>query len=315
MPLNLRPLIPPDVGSRYCGWTRFSSLAMPGTAHLQVGQPVFIYADAENVDSYYLVCGAKFLHVANPRRSIVALLSLAMLFSPLFAAGSQAKSSKKVNLTVFGAASLIDVLPKLSNAFRVKNPDIKFTFSFAGSSTLAQQIIAGAPADLFFSAGPAPMESVRIASGLNGLPRNFASNSLVMVVPKGNPAAISALTDLTKPGVKFVLCAPQVPCGSASAKVLALAKIDAQPVSLENDVKSVLTKVALGEADAGLVYRTDRSSGVTVIEFPESREAINKYPVALVSGSKKNVAARAFINFVLSKAGQAILAKAGFGRP
>lgn len=251
----------------------------------------------------------------NLRRSIIAPLSLAVLCSLLLVPQAQAKSPKKVNLTVFGAASLTDVLPRLSNAFRVKNPGIKFTFSFAGSSTLAQQIIAGAPADLFFSAGPAPMESVRSAAGLNGQPRNFASNSLVLVVPRGNPAAISTLTDLAKPGVKFLLCAPQVPCGSASVKVLALAKIDAQPVSLENDVRSVLTKVALGEADAGLVYRTDKTSEVTSIEFPESKEAINEYPVALIKGSGRAAAARAFMNFVLSHAGQAILQKAGFGKP
>lgn len=251
----------------------------------------------------------------NLRRSIVALVSLALLSAPLITLDAQAKSSKKVNLTVFGAASLTEVLPKLGKAFQAKNPGVRFTFSFAGSPTLAQQIIAGAPADLFFAAGPAPMASLSRAADLDGQARNFTSNSLVLVVARGNPAGISTLADLTKPGVKFLLCAPQVPCGSASAKVLALAKIVAQPVSLENDVKSVLTKVALGEADAGLVYRTDKSSDVTPIDFPESQYAINEYPVAVVKGSKKAIAAHAFMNFVLSKAGQAILQKAGFGKP
>jgi len=251
----------------------------------------------------------------NSRRSVTALVSVTLVGTMIFAAGAQGKTVKKSTLTVFGAASLSQVLPELGKAFKAKYPGLKFTFSFAGSSTLAAQIVAGAPADLFFAAGPAPMAVVRNANSLNGSPRNFASNSLVLVVSKVNPAGISALADLAKPGVKFVICAPQVPCGSASAKVLALAKISAQPVSLENDVKSVLTKISLGEADAGLVYRTDKSSGVTQIEFPESQKAINKYPVAIIAGSKEAKISRAFIDFVLSPPGQAILQKIGFGRP
>lgn len=279
------------------------------------GREFATYATTEIIASFFLVCGARFLFMPILRRSMVFSVSLVLLTCSFYLPYAQAKNPKKVNLTIFGAASLTEVLPQLATGFRVKNPGVKFTFSFAGSSTLAQQIIAGAPADLFFAAGPAPMATLNIANDLVGQARNFASNSLVIVVPRGNPAGISNLADLAKPGVKFLLCAPQVPCGNASAKVLALAKITAQPVSLENDVKSVLTKVALGEADAGLVYRTDKSNEVTAIDFPESLGAINEYPVAVVNGSKKTMNARAFMNFVLGRAGQAILQKAGFGRP
>lgn len=251
----------------------------------------------------------------NLRRSIAVLASLTVLSSSILIGTAEAKSPKKTNLTIFGAASLTKVLPELSQAFRQKNKSVSFTFSFAGSSTLAQQIISGANADLFFAAGPAPMDILASARLLDGKPANFTSNSLVMVVPNGNPAKLATLSDLAKPGVKFLICAPQVPCGSASAKILNLANITAQPASLESDVKSVLTKVALGEADAGLVYRTDVTSQVTAIEIPESASAINHYPAAVIKGSKSLTVGRAFLKFVLSKPGQAILTKSGFGRP
>jgi molybdate transport system substrate-binding protein len=227
----------------------------------------------------------------------------------------QVASQLKADLTVFGAASLTSVLPKLGEAFQKANPGVKFAFNFAGSSTLAQQIIAGAPADLFFSAGPAPMASLGSAGDINGPASKFTSNSLVIAVPRGNPARIFSLADLGRTGVKFLICAPQVPCGNAAAKVLSLAKIVAQPVSLENDVKSVLMKVAANEADAGLVYRTDITSDVIGIDFPESSSATNEYPAAVIHGTHYSASARAFLNFVLSPAGQAILKKDGFGTP
>jgi len=224
------------------------------------------------------------------------------------------KSALQGNLTILAAASLTKVLPELSDAFKMANPGVSFTYSFAGSSTLAQQILAGAPADLFFAAGPGPMETVRAGAMLAGQTSNFTSNSLVIAVPKGNPAKVFSLSDLAKPGIKLVLCAIQVPCGTASAKVLALAQVKAQPVSLESDVKSVVSKVAMGEADAGLIYRTDLTSEISAIDFPESESAMNAYPVGVVKGSKATSAARSFIRFVLSANGQAILKRAGFGK-
>lgn len=249
------------------------------------------------------------------RKPTVVVLSLALATAAFFAIRSEANGSHRGNLNVFAAASLTKVLPQLATAFQAKNPDVKFTYSFAGSSTLAEQINAGAPADLFFSAGPAPMTTVRNDGQIDGQAQNFSSNSLVIAVAQGNPLHISTLADLAKPGVKFLLCAPQVPCGDASAKVLAAAKVTAHPVSLENDVKSVLNKVLLGEADAGLVYRTDITNQVTAVDFPQSRAATNEYSMATIKGSRAASTAHAFMDFVLSGAGQAVLSKIGFGKP
>jgi molybdate transport system substrate-binding protein len=220
----------------------------------------------------------------------------------------------KANLNVFGAASLTAVLPKLAKAFHALHPNVRFRFSFAGSSLLAQQITAGAPADLFFSAGQTPMGIVGTAGDVDGRASNFTSNSLVIAVPPGNPANISELASLARPGVTFIICAPQVPCGSAAARVLSLSKIVAQPVSLENDVKMVLSRVAMHEVDAGLVYRTDITKDVMSIDFPEAKSAVNEYPAAVIKGSRSAISAHAFVNFVLSQAGQTILHKAGFGK-
>jgi molybdate transport system substrate-binding protein len=220
----------------------------------------------------------------------------------------------KGDLNVFGAASLTDVLPKLAKSFHALHPKVRFIFSFAGSSLLAQQIIAGAPADLFFSAGQTPMGMVGTAGDVDARAINFTSNSLVIAVSPGNPANILDLGSLARPGVTFIICAPQVPCGSAAAKVLSLSKITAQPVSLENDVKMVLSRVAMHEVDAGLVYRTDITKDVMSIDFPEAKSAVNEYPAAVIKGSRSTISAHAFINFVLSQAGQTILHKAGFGK-
>lgn len=249
------------------------------------------------------------------RKTTVIAASLVLVTGSALAISSGMNGSKRGNLSVFAAASLTKVLPELATAFQAKNPKVAFTYSFAGSSTLAEQINAGAPADLFFSAGPAPMATVRNDGQIDGAAQNFSSNSLVIAVAPGNPLRISTLADLAKPGIKFLLCAPQVPCGDASAKVLAAAKVMAKPVSLENDVKSVLNKVILGEADAGLVYRTDITNQVTAVDFAESRAVTNEYSMATIKGSRAASTAHAFMDFVLSGAGQTILSKVGFGKP
>ncbi|HUW77554.1 MAG TPA: molybdate ABC transporter substrate-binding protein [Candidatus Nanopelagicaceae bacterium] len=255
----------------------------------------------------------------NSRRSrliillSVVLIAVALIGLVLRPRTSPSATNQNTNLTIFGAASLTAVLPELGSAFHSLHPKAHFTFSFAGSSTLAQQIISGAPADLFFAAGPDPMATVRTAHEIVGRSENFTSNSLVIAVPRANPAAILGLNDFDRKGITYLICAKEVPCGTAAAKVLALARISAKPVSLENDVKSVLTKVSLGEVDAGLVYRTDITGDVLGIEFPEASAAINKYPVAVIKGSEQPGLAHEFINFVLSAKGQAILQEAGFG--
>ena len=229
-------------------------------------------------------------------------------------AGSSAKPAGTI--TVFAAASLKATFTELARTFETENPGTTVTLSFAGSSDLASQINQGAPADVFASADTANMKKMQDAGLADGTPRNFATNTLAIAVPPGNPAGISALKDLARPGVKLVVCARQVPCGAAAAKVAGAAGIALAPVSEENAVTDVLGKVTSGEADAGLVYGTDvKAAGAKVdgIEFPESQGAVNTYPIAGVASGRNTATAQAFIGLVTGAEGQKILAAAGFG--
>lgn len=221
-------------------------------------------------------------------------------------------------LTVFAAASLTEAFTALGKTFEGSHPGVRVRFNFGGSSTLAQQITQGAPADVFASANPATMRTVTDAGDAAGPPRVFARNRLVIAVPKDNPGKVSGVRDLSAPGLKVVLCAVQVPCGSAAKTALDAAGVRVRPVSRERDVKAVLTKVGLGEADAGLVYRTDAEAAggeVTGIEFPEAAEAVNDYPIAEVAKAPAGALAEDFIGLVLGARGRAVLAEAGFEAP
>ncbi len=222
------------------------------------------------------------------------------------------------NVTVFAAASLTESFKTIGKAFEAANPGSKVTFNFAGSSALATQINQGAPADIFASAAPANMKTVTDAGGADGTPAIFVKNQLVIAVPKGNPKAIKGLADLTKPGLKVALCAEQVPCGAAAKKALDAAKVSLTPVTLEQDVKQALSKVKLGEVDAALVYRTDAKAAtadVEGIEFPESAQAINDYPIVLLKNAPNKTAAQAFLTYIQSDKGIAVLTAAGFQKP
>jgi molybdate transport system substrate-binding protein len=217
-------------------------------------------------------------------------------------------------VTVFAAASLTESFTTIGKDFEAANPGSKVTFNFAGSSALATQINQGAPADVFASAAPANMKTV----GADGTPVTFVRNQLVIAVPKGNPEGVTGLADLTKAGVKVALCAEQVPCGAATKKALDVAGVKLTPVTLERDVKAALSKVTLGEVDAALVYRTDaRAAGSDVdgVEFPESAGAINDYPIAVLSDAPNKAGARAFVAYVMSDQGRAVLDRAGFQAP
>ena len=222
------------------------------------------------------------------------------------------------SITVFAAASLTESFNQIGKDFEAANPGAKVTFSFAGSSALATQINNGAPADVFASASPTNMKTVTDAGGADGTPTVFVRNQLVIAVPKGNPKNIKGLSDLTSSSVKVALCAEQVPCGAAAKTALAAANVTITPVTLEQDVKAALSKVKLGEVDAALVYRTDArssSSDVDGIEFPESAKAINDYPIAVLSKSANKPAAQAFVAYVLSDKGIAVLTNVGFQKP
>jgi len=221
-------------------------------------------------------------------------------------------------VTVFAAASLTGSFTTIGKDFEAANPGAKVTFSFAGSSALANQINQGAPADVFASAAPANMKTVTDAGNGTGTPTTFTKNQLVIAVPKGNAKGITSLKDLENRAVKVALCAEQVPCGAAAKKVLTTAGVKVTPVTLEQDVKAALSKVKLGEVDAALVYRTDAkaaASDVDGIEFPESSTAINEYPIVAVKNAPNRAGADAFIAYVLSDKGQTVLSAAGFQAP
>lgn len=221
-------------------------------------------------------------------------------------------------LTVFAAASLTGTFTELGKTFESSHPGVRVRFDFGGSSTLAQQITQGAPADVFAAASLATMKTVTDAGDASGRPRVFTRNRLVIAIPKDNPGKVAKVGDLSGPGLKVVLCAVQVPCGAAAKTALDAAGARVEPVSREKDVKAVLTKVGLGEADAGLVYRTDvKAAGgrVTGIEFPEAAKAINDYPIVEVAKAPDSALAKEFIRLVVGEQGRTVLGRAGFEAP
>ncbi|ANJ28236.1 molybdate ABC transporter substrate-binding protein [Agromyces aureus] len=227
------------------------------------------------------------------------------------------------DVTVLAAASLTEAFDDLAAQFEEANPDVTITVSYGGSGALATQIIEGAPADVFASAAEPPMQQV-VDAGLATGPVVFATNTLELVVPAGNPAGVTGLDDLANPDLRIALCDESVPCGAASAKLLANEGITAAPDTLESDVKAVLTKVSLGEVDAALVYRTDvKAAGDDVegIEVPAAADVVNRYPIAAITDPSSDAdeaqvaAAAAFVEFVTGDAGRKTLDTYGFGTP
>ncbi|MFE7750897.1 molybdate ABC transporter substrate-binding protein [Streptomyces sp. NPDC057428] len=233
---------------------------------------------------------------------------------------SASNASQKLSgtVTVFAAASLKESFTTLGADFEKAHPGTKVTFSFGGSDSLAASITGGAPTDVFAAASPRTMAVVSDAGGVSGTPTTFVRNQLEIATRPGNPDAIGSLEDLTDPKLKVVLCDRTVPCGAAAQKALDGSKLKLTPVSYEQDVKGALTKVVLKEADAAVVYKTDvRAAGDKVggVEFPESADAVNDYPIALLKDAPNAAAAKAFIDYVQSAAGQKVLTSAGFLKP
>jgi molybdate transport system substrate-binding protein len=221
-------------------------------------------------------------------------------------------------VTVLAASSLTESFTTIGRGFEAAHPGTTVTFSFAGSTQLATQITAGAPADVFAAAAPAAMTTVVDAGDVAGTPQVFVRNQLLIAVAKGNPENIGGLADLTRPDLKVALCAEQVPCGAAAKAALAAGGTKLTPVTLEQDVKAALSKVRLGEVDAALVYRTDAKAAVADVdgvEFPESAGAINDYPIAVLTTAPNPVAAEAFVAYVRSAAASTVLVGAGFQKP
>jgi len=250
-----------------------------------------------------------------------ALLGLALAATAIAGCGdvdNGASSGGGKTVTVFAAASLTETFTALGTTFERSHPGVRVRFNFGGSSGLAQQITQGAPVDVFASASPATMKTVTDADLADDRPQTFARNRLQIAVPAANPGKVATLQDLADPDLKVVLCAEQVPCGAAAKKALAAAKVTVKPASLERDVKSALNKVTLGEADAALVYRTDvKAAGAKVIgiDFPESAQAINDYPIVTLSKAPQPGLAKQFLQLVLSAQGRDVLTAAGFDAP
>ncbi|MFW6724461.1 molybdate ABC transporter substrate-binding protein [Streptomyces sp. MAR4 CNY-716] len=221
-------------------------------------------------------------------------------------------------ITVFAAASLTESFEELGAQFERDHPGTKVTFSFGGSDALAASITGGAPADVFASASPTTMDVVTDAGAAAGTPETFVRNRLEIATLPGNPDGVASLKDLTDPGLKVVLCDEAVPCGSAAQKALDAGSLKLTPVSYEEDVKSALNKVVLKEADAAVVYRTDvQAAGGKVegVDFPESADAVNDYPITLLRDAPNTAAAEAFVELVRSAQGQKVLTGAGFLKP
>lgn len=259
--------------------------------------------------------------VAGAALAVTALFAVAGCGGGDGGSGTAAQPSGQAQggtLTVFAAASLTGTFGDLEKKFEAANPGTDVVLNLAGSSALAQQINQGAPADVFASADQNNMTKVTDAGNAQGQPEVFATNTLQIAVAPQNPKRIASLQDLTKPELRTVVCAPQVPCGSATEKVEQAAGVDIRPVSEEQDVKSVLQKVTTGNADAGLVYRTDvTASGGQAqgVDIPQASQAVNEYPIVVLKNTRNAELAQKWVQFVNGDEGRQVLGAAGFGAP
>jgi len=230
-------------------------------------------------------------------------------------ASTSAASELEGGVTVFAAASLTDVFTEAADAFEKANPGVTVTLNFGASSALREQILAGAPADVFASADTSNMDQLVGGQKVEGQPDVFAHNAMEIAVPEGNPGDVTGLDDFGNADKLIGLCAAEVPCGKLGREVLGNAGVIPAQDTDEPDVRSLLTKVSAGDLDAGIVYATDvKASADTVegVEIPDADNATTDYPVGVVAGSSNQEVAAAFVAFLLSDDGQEILTTAGF---
>lgn len=249
-------------------------------------------------------------------RSAAAAAAIALTAAACGSGGSaEDPAAAPVTLHVFAAASLQEPFEELGEQFESEHEDVTVEFSFAGSSTLVEQIQQGAPADVFASADTKNMDKLTDAGLEEADPVDFTTNTLRIAVPAGNPAGVTDLASLTG-DLNLVVCAPEVPCGAATETVEEAAGLEFAPVSEEQSVTDVLNKVTSGEADAGLVYVTDvekAGDAVEGIDFPEAQQAVNTYPITTVDGSANPQLGQEFVDLVTGEEGQKVLAGYGFG--
>lgn len=249
------------------------------------------------------------------RRSFFIFIALALL--PVVATPAQAslKRNSTSTLTIFAASSLGQTFTAIGKAFEAKNKGVSVQFSFLASSTLATQLNAGAPADVFASASVSDMAAVRSLVPDTTI---FTANRVVLATPRENNFHINKIIDLNKRGLKWIECAPIVPCGAAAVAALASeGRITSKPVSLEPKVSSVVAKLVNGEVDAAIIYHSDYVANKGIlkeIRFKSTQAASTKYPIGVVKTSSQPVLAKLFVEMVLSPYGRKILAEAGFIR-
>ncbi len=259
------------------------------------------------------------LHRSGFKKLIPKLIMLAIALASCAPA-----AASKQELVVFAAASLTDAFGEIGTSFEAAHPGAEVLFNFAGSSSLVTQLTEGAPADVFASANEKQMQVAVDAGRIAGDPALFLTNRLTIIVPADNPAGLQSPQDLADPGLRLVLAAPGVPVRDYSEQSIALLgdqsfqeAVYANVASEEPDVRQVATKVALGEADAGIVYTSDVTPDIAdqvlQIPIPDEQNVVARYPIAVVEDAPEEVLARQFVDFVLSPEGQSILQKWGFG--
>ena len=252
-------------------------------------------------------------------RAQLLLVALAVLALPACATDTAAGNDEPPKrLTVSAAASLRYVFATLGEQFEDAHPGVDVAFNPGPSSSLAEQVMRGAPVDRFAAADADTMQRVVEAGRAGGEPQLFARNVLQIAVPRDNPGRVTGIADFARRDLIIGLCAEQVPCGRAAARALAAAGVAAQPDTREQDVTALLTKVQLGEVDAGLVYRTDilaAGERVRGMEFSQAAAAVNDYLIVPVRESSSRAEAAAFVEYLLSARGRAALAAAGFRTP
>lgn len=237
---------------------------------------------------------------------------------PAKAPGTGSTGNASGTINVFAAASLTDAFQALARGLEATQPGMRVEFNFAGSSALREQILAGAPGDVFASANEANMQQVVDSGAAAGKATPFVTNRLQIAVPAGNPGKVTGLADFARSDLLIGLCAAEVPCGEFGREALRKAGVDPSVDTDEADVRSLLTKVEAGELDAGLVYRTDvlaAGDKVEGIDIPPDQNVVAVYPIAILAGSKDQAAAHAFVAYVLSVRGQSTLRSFGFGPP
>jgi molybdate transport system substrate-binding protein len=261
-------------------------------------------------------------NLVGMRRTPRLLIALAVFGLVGASCGSDSSNSGVTpvsgDITVLAAASLTAAYTEIGDAFKTEHPDANVVLSFDASSALVTQITEGAPADVFASADEANMTKLTDAGGNATQPQIFATNSLQIIVGTGNPKGITGVADLAKPDLLYVTCAPEVPIGKYAAQVLTAANVTVTPVSFEQNVKGIVTKVTAGEADAGIVYKTDviaAGSAAEGVDIPADINVTVKYPVVATKNAPNPAGAQAFVDFVLSDQGQKILLSYGFTAP